>query len=327
MGMKMTPMVVEKSMSDMKIFSGYSNRKLAEDICGYLGVDLGKLTSFKFSDGNIYVRIEENVRGQDVFLIQSGSEPVNDNLMELLFLIDACKRASASSVTAVMPFYPYSKGDKKDEPRVSIRGRVVADLLEAVGVDRVLTMDLHAPQIQGFFRVPVDNLYALPVLHDHLRSKEVGNLVVVSPDMGGVKMARYLARRLGVPMAIGDKERSDHQEKAKMMNIVGEVKGKNVVVIDDIVFGGGTLTILAEALVEHGAGDIYACVTHGVLTGKASESIASSPICELAITDTVFLAEEKKSPKIKQLSVAALFGEAIKSIYQRASVSKLFEGW
>ena len=311
----------------MKIFSGSSNPKLAEDICKYLGLGLSKSASFKFSDGNTYVKIEENVRGQDVFLVQSGSEPVNDHLMELLFLIDACKRASAASVTAVMPFFPYSKGDKKDEPRVSIRGRVVADLLAAVEVDRVLTMDLHAPQIQGFFKVPVDNLYALPILYENLKSMEKDNLVVVSPDMGGVKMARNLARRLRLPMAIGDKERSDHQEESKTINIVGEVKGKDVVVVDDIIFSGGTLIDFAESLVEHGTGRIYACVTHGVLTGRASDLIAESPILELAITDSVFLSKEKKHPKIKQLSVAGLFGEAIKSIYERTSVSKLFEGW
>ena len=314
-------------MPNLKIFSGSSNPKLAQDICSHLGVDLSKSTTFKFSDSNTYVKLEENVRGQDVFLIQSGSPPVNDHLIELLFLVDACKRASAASVTAVMPFYPYSKGDKKDEPRVSIRGRVVANLLEAVEVDRVLTMDLHAPQIQGFFRVPVDNLYALPILYNYLQSLNIADVVVVSPDMGGVKMARYLAQRLDVPIAIGDKERSDHHEKSQLMNIVGEVNGKNVVVIDDIVFSGGTLISLGESLLEHGAGLIYAFVTHGVLTGNSLDLIANSPICELTITDTVPLLEEKELPKIKQLSVARLFAEAIKSIYERTSVSKLFEGW
>lgn len=310
---------------DLKVFSGSSNPKLTRLICEYLNVPYGKSHSFKFSEGNIYVKIDESVRQAHVFIVQSGSAPVNDNFMELLFYIEALKRASAASVTAVIPFFPYTKGDKKDEPRVSIRAKVIAETLEAVGVDRVLVMDLLPPQIQGFFNVPVDNLYAQSVFIDYIKKKNIRNPVIVSTDIGGAKMARKFARKINALVAIGDKEREGHSEKAILANIIGDVAGKTAIIVDDMIISGGSLVAMASALKELGAPAIYACITHGLLSGSALEEITDNPIDELIITDTIALPEEKKYPKIKQLSVAHIFGEAIKSVYTGTSMSLLFE--
>jgi len=289
---------------DLKIFSGSSNPQLTHLICDYLNVPCGKSHSFKFSDGNIYVKIDESVRQAHVFIVQSGSAPVNDNFMELLFYIEALKRASAASVTAVVPFFPYTKGDKKDDPRVSIRAKVIAETLEAVGVDRVLVMDLLPPQIQGFFHVPVDNLYAQSVFIDYINKKEIDNPVIVSTDIGGAKMARKFARKLNAPVAIGDKEREDHSEKAILENIIGDVAGKTAIIVDDMIISGGSLIVMANALKELGAPAIYACITHGLLCGIVIEKIEASPINELVLTDTIALPDDKKHSKIKQLGVA-----------------------
>lgn len=311
----------------MRIFSGSAHKQLAEDVCQVLGVSLGDYESFKFSDGNWLVRIKENVRGCDIFFIQPICESVNDNLMELLFAIDAFRRASAQQITVVIPYLSYARGDKKEEPRVSIRARVVADLLETVGAQRVITFDLHSPQVQGFFKVPVDNLYALPMFVEFLkkRHKDFSSWVVVSPDMGFAKQARKFARRLGASVAIGDKERLDHSEQAVIMNIIGDVEGKNALIVDDEVVFGDSLCKIAEVLKERKAWKVYACVTHAVLSGKAIEEIARAPIKELVVTDTIPLPEEKQHPKIVQVSVAPLLARAIESVFQRTSISRLFE--
>jgi ribose-phosphate pyrophosphokinase len=309
----------------LKIFSGSSNRSLAKKIGEYLQIPLGVSYFSKFSDGNIYVKVGESVRQQQIFIIQSGSAPVNDNFMELLFFIDAFKRASAASITAVIPFYPYTKGDKKDEPRVSIRAKVIADTLEAVGVDRVLVMDLLPPQIQGFFKVPVDNLYAMPTFVEYIRQKNLDDLVVVSPDIGAAKMARNFARRIKTGVAIGDKSREDHSERAYIENVIGDVKNKNAIIIDDMIISGGSLFAIAKSIKNMGARDIYACITHGLLTGKILERLDDSPITELIVTDTIELAPDKLHPKIKQLSVAKVFGDAIRTIYKGTSMGLLFD--
>jgi ribose-phosphate pyrophosphokinase len=309
----------------LKIFSGSSNRSLAKKIGEYLQIPLGVSYFSKFSDGNIYVKVGESVRQQQIFIIQSGSAPVNDNFMELLFFIDAFKRASAASITAVIPFYPYTKGDKKDEPRVSIRAKVIADTLEAVGVDRVLVMDLLPPQIQGFFKVPVDNLYAMPTFVEYIRQKNLDDLVVVSPDIGAAKMARNFARRIKTGVAIGDKSREDHSERAYIENVIGDVKNKNAIIIDDMIISGGSLFAIAKSIKNMGARDIFACITHGLLTGKILERLDDSPITELIVTDTIELAPDKLHPKIKQLSVAKVFGDAIRTIYKGTSMGLLFD--
>lgn len=310
---------------NLKIFSGESNKFLAQQICQHLGIPLGKSHSFRFSDGNIYVKIDESVRRSETFIIQTGSDPVNDNFMELLFYIDALKRASAASVTAIIPFFPYTKGDKKDEPRVSIRAKVIAETLEAVGVDRVLVMDLLPPQIQGFFNVPVDNLYAQPVFCDYISQKNLDNTVFVSTDIGGAKMARNFARKMKAPVAIGDKIREDHSEKAILDNIIGDVEDKHAIIVDDMIISGGSLIAMANGLKKKGARDVYAFTTHALLTSEVVQKIEESPIDELVVTDTICLGNVSKSAKIKQLSVAHLFGEAIRSIYEGISMSLLFD--
>lgn len=308
-----------------KIFAGSASPKLAGAIAAALGVPLAASEVHIFSEGNTFVRVLENVRGHDVFVIQGVSNPVNDSFVELLFWIDALKRASAAEVTAVIPFFSYGKGDKKDEPRVSIRARVCADALEAAGVDRVLTMDLHSAQIQGFFRRPVDHLYALPVICDYFRGRNIPNLSVASADVGFAKPAtRYAAALGGAPVVIGNKERVDHSENARVWSVIGEAKGRNILIVDDIVFTGGSLISLADALKESGAGDIYAAVTHGVLTKGSAAKLAQSPIKELIITDTVERPFEAPPANLKVISVAPLFAEAIHSIYERTSISRLF---
>jgi ribose-phosphate pyrophosphokinase len=309
---------------EMLVFAGSGSRKLTARICDYLRIPQGKNETLHFSDGNTFVRILENVRGRRVYLVQSTVFPANDNFMELLFWVDAFKRAGAETVTVIIPYFSYAKGDKKDEPRVSIRARVCADAIEAAGADRVVTMDLHAPQIQGFFHLPVDNLYALPVVVDRILSKGLEDIIVVSPDVGFAKQARRYASLLGTSMAIADKERIAHDEKASILQIIGNVKGKTAVVVDDFTITCGTLTRVSETLIEQGAKAAYAVVTHGVLTAGSVERIDKSPIKQLLITDTVENQPITFSPKIEVVSVASLFAEAIKRIHNRESISEMF---
>ncbi len=308
----------------MMVFAGSSSRRLTARICEYLQIPQGQNETLHFSDGNTFVRIQENVRGRRVYVVQSTVFPTNDNFVELLFWIDAFKRAGAESVTVVIPYFSYAKGDKKDEPRVSIRARVCADAIEVAGADRVVTMDLHAPQIQGFFHRPVDNLYALPTMCERIKALELKDVVVVSPDVGFAKQARRYASCLGVSIAIADKERVAHNEEVEILQIIGNVSGQTVVIVDDFITSGGTLTAVAEKLTEHGATEVYAAVTHGVLTQGAVERIDRSPIKKLLITDTVENQPVKFSDKIEVISVAPLFAEAIKRIHNRESISEMF---
>ena len=307
----------------MLVFAGRGSIQLTANICSYLGISPGRNETLQFSDGNTFVRILENVRGQSVYLVQSTIYPTNDHFMELLFWIDAFKRAGADVVTVIIPYFSYGKGDKKDEPRVSIRARVCADAIEVAGADRVVTMDLHAPQIQGFFRKPVDNLYALPALWQKIQSMELDDLVVASPDVGFAKQARRYASFLGTTIVIGDKERRTHDENASVLQIIGDVRDKSVVVVDDFVASAGTLANVAKALVQAGAQSVYAAVTHGVLARGAMEKIDQSPIIRLWITDTVENHPFEFSPKVEVISVAPLFAEAIKRIHHRESISEM----
>lgn len=307
-----------------KIFAGSASPKLAAAIARELGLPLAASEVLIFSEGNTFVRVLENVRGHDVFVIQGIANPVNDNFVELLFWIDALKRASAAEVTAVIPFFSYAKGDKKDEPRVSIRARVCADALEAAGVDRVLTMDLHSAQIQGFFRRPVDHLYALPVICQYFRARNIPDLSVASADVGFAKPATRFGAALDAPVVIGNKERTDHSENARVWSVIGEAKGRNILIVDDIVFTGGSIVSLASALKAAGARDIYAAITHGVLTKGSAAKLAASPIKELIVTDTVERPFEPPPANLKVISVAPLFAQAIRSIYERTSISRLF---
>jgi ribose-phosphate pyrophosphokinase len=307
------------------LLAGSANPGLARAIAAYLDHPLHQGETLRFSDGNLFVRVPTNVRGRDVFLVQGTAFPVNDNLVELLFWIDALERASAASVTAVIPYFSYAKGDKKDEPRVSIRARVCADAIEAAGADRVITMDLHAPQVQGFFTIPVDDLYALPVLCDTIRAADVPDLVVVSPDAGFAKKAKRYARRLGAPLAIADKERSDHTESATVVDLIGEVRGRTALIVDDFTVSAGTLTDAARVLVDRGAAAVLALVTHAPLTEQAVERLAASPIERLYVTDTVEAGPVELTDRIEVVSVAGLFGEAIRRIARRESVSVLFD--
>ncbi|HEX73449.1 MAG TPA: ribose-phosphate pyrophosphokinase [Candidatus Hydrogenedentes bacterium] len=312
------------SADEVLIFGGSGSPKLAKKIADYLGIPVAKSETLRFSEGNLFVRILENVRGRHVYLVQSTAYPANDNFMELLFFVDALKRASAASVTVLMPYFSYAKGDKKDEPRVSIRARVCADAIEAAGADRVVTLDLHAAQIQGVFRIPVDDLYALPVMCETVKAMRLSDLVVVSPDTGFAKKARKYASYLGVSLAIGDKERVAHDEKAEVMEIIGRVRGKTALVVDDFTISGGTLIEVAHKLVERGARDIIAAVTHGVFSPGAMKKIDDGPIRTMLITDTVETQPEPFSDKVQIVSVAPLFGEAIRRIHNRESISVLF---
>jgi ribose-phosphate pyrophosphokinase len=308
----------------MMVFAGSSSQKLTGRICGYLQVIQGKNETLHFSDGNTFVRILENVRGQNVYIVQSTVFPSNDKFMELLFWIDAFKRASCASVTVIMPYFSYAKGDKKDEPRVSIRARVCADAIEVAGAARVITMDLHAPQIQGFFHLPVDNLYALPTLCKRIQALNLQNMVVVSPDVGFAKQARRYASCLGVSIALADKERVAHDEHAVVLDIIGDVRDKSAIIVDDFTISAGTLASVAESLIERGAREVYAAVTHGVLAAGSIERIHNSPLKQLFITDTVEGQPVELSDKIEIVSVAPLFGEAIKRIHNRESISEMF---
>lgn len=312
---------------DIMVFAGSGSRRLTARICDYLKIRPGKNETLSFLDGNTFVRILENVRGRRIYLVQSTVFPTNDNFMELLFWVDAFKRAGTESVTVLIPYFSYAKGDKKDEPRVSIRARVCADAIEVAGADRVVTMDLHAPQIQGFFHLPVDNLYALPVLADSIREKNLPDLVIVSPDVGFAKQARKYASALHVNIAIADKERVGHDEKAEILHIIGDVEGKTAVIVDDFTTTGGTLAGVATRLMEQGAREVHAVVTHGVLAPGSMERIDQSPLKQLIITDTVENQPVKFSPKIQVVSVASLFGEAIKRIHQHESISEMFQSY
>ncbi|MEK6644870.1 MAG: ribose-phosphate diphosphokinase, partial [Planctomycetota bacterium] len=305
------------------IFPGSASPGFTAAICKQLGIKPGKCSAKHFSEGNTFVQVGENVRGRDVFLVQSLSYPVNDHLVEMLFFIDAFKRASAKSVTAVIPFFSYGKGDKKDEPRVSIRARVVADCLEASGVDRIVTMDLHAPQIQGFFRIPVDHLYALPVIAGYFRKKMNKDWVVVAPDVGAAGMANAYAHALGAKTVIAEKVRRDHNEKSYVDRIIGHVAGKNALLVDDFTITGGTLIATAERLKKEKARDIYAAVAHGVFRAGTAAKLDASPIKELIMTDTIEHRFEPPSKKVRLISAASLFAKAIQSIHRQTSVSAL----
>ena len=314
------------SQEKIIIFSGTASRTLTGKVCDYLSVTPGKNETLKFSEGNIFVRILENVRGQNVYIIQSTVFPANDNFMELLFWIDAFRRASANSVTAVIPYFSYGKGDKKDEPRVSIRARVCADTIEVAGADRVVTMDLHAPQIQGFFRIPVDNLYGHPALCEAVKETGIEDFVIVAPDTGFADEARQFAAYLNAPVAIGNKQRLNHDENAEILDVIGEIGGKNAIIVDDFVISAGTITKMAAKLKERGAKRIFALVTHGVFTGESMKKIDDSPIEQLIVTDTVENHPVSLSDKIRTISVAGYFGEAIKRIHDRESISEMFPG-
>ncbi len=310
--------------SSLKVFTLNANPELAHQIVEHIGVPMGKSSVTRFSDGEVQINIEESIRGDDVFLIQSTSAPANEHIMELLIMIDACKRASAKSINVVLPYYGYARQDRKARSREPITAKLVANLLETAGASRVLTLDLHATQIQGFFDIPVDQLMGVPILSDYFKEKNLDDVVVVSPDHGGVIRARKLADRLKAPIAIIDKRRPK-PNVAEVMNIVGHIEGKTAIIIDDIIDTAGTITLAANALVEHGAKAVYACCTHPVLSGPAIERIQNSKICELVVTNTIPLGEEKKIEKVTELSVAPLMAEAIIRVHENTSVSTLFD--
>ena len=312
------------SADTILIFGGSGSPRLTEKICDTLQIQPGAGEVIRFSEGNLFVRIRENVRGRRVYLVQSTAFPANDNFMELLFWIDAFRRASTESVTVVMPYFSYAKGDKKDEPRVAIRARVCADAIEAAGADRVVTLDLHAAQVQGFFKIPVDDLYALPLLCDAVRQKQIPDLIVVSPDTGFAKKARKYASYLGTSLAIGDKQRVAHDEKAEVLEVIGDVRGKTALIVDDVTISGGTLVDMSEALIERGTVAVDVLVTHGAFSKEAMARINSSPIRRLLVTDSIETQPVDLSDKIEVVSVAPLFAEAIRRIHQRESISVLF---
>ena len=306
------------------VCTGNANPHLAKNICKYLDIKLGEMSVARFSEGEIRVNVKQNVRGCDVFIIQPTCPPVNENLMELLIIIDALKRASARRITAVIPYYGYARQDRKDQPRVPITAKLVANLLTTAGASRVLTMDLHAAQIQGFFDIPVDNLYAIHVFETYFNNKTIKNRCVVSPDVGGIKAARAYAKQLKASLAIVDKRRRSDTE-AEAMHILGEVKDKNIIIVDDIVATAGSLVEAAEALKKAGAKDIYAAISHAVLSGPAIERLKKSKIKELVVTDSIPIDDSRMLPNIKVLTVAHLLGEAVKRIHFEESISDLFE--
>jgi len=313
-----------KSRDRLQIFSGNANPELAREIAVHLDMQLGDAEIRQFADGEIHLQIQENVRGADVFIVQPTCTPVDHNLMELLLMIDALKRASAERITAVLPYYGYARQDRKDKPRVPISARLIAALLETAGADRVLALDLHAAQIQGFFDIPVDHLFATPVLIEHFKGFNVSGLTVVSPDAGGVERARAFAKRLNSPLAIIDKRREE-ANVAEVMNVVGEVAGRNCLIVDDLIDTGGTLVKGAEALMAKGAASVSACATHAVLSGSSVSRIEASCLKEVVFTNSIpFSQEAQKSSRIKSLSVAKLLADAIRSIHDETSVSVLF---
>jgi ribose-phosphate pyrophosphokinase len=317
-------LVTHFSYGELKIFSGRAHPALAQEICAYLGLPLGELTLYNFSDGEDYCQIDENVRGADVFVVQPTSSPVNDHVMELLILLDAFRRSSASRITAVLPYFGYARQDKKDKPRVPIAAKLMADLLTASGADRILTMDLHAAQIQGFFNIPVDHLFAAPVLLEAIRKLELEELVIVSPDVGGLTRARAIAKRLDASLAVIDKRRTGKNE-TEILNVVGDVEGRDVLILDDIIDTAGTLVQAEAALRRQGARRTYAAAVHGVFSGPALDRIEASELEQLLVTNTIAVdAAMARCPRIRALSVAPLLGEAIQRIHDGASVSSLF---
>ena len=307
-----------------KIFSGTANEALADEVCAFLGMSRGLAVVTRFADGEAYAQIQENVRGADVFVMQPTSRPVDEHIMELLFMIDALKRASARRITAVIPYFGYARQDRKDKPRVPISAKLVADLLTTAGADRALIVDLHAPQLQGFFNIPVDHLFASPVLVDHFRKLNLPNLTVVSPDAGGVERARFFAKKMDSALAIVDKRRVE-MNVAEVMHVIGDVNGRTCLVIDDLIDTAGTLVKTASALMQNGASKVYACASHPVLSGSAVENISKSHFTEVVVTNTIPLSEAARNePKIRVLSIAGLIGRAIQSIHEETSVSKLF---
>ena len=312
-------------LDELKVFTGNGHPELAKSVCEYLDIPLGQAEVFKFANDNTFVRIHENIRQRDVFIVQPTCFPVNDNLMELLIMIDACKRASAGRITAVVPYYGYGRTDKKDQPRVPITARLVADLLTAAGADRLLTVDLHAGQIQGFFNIPVDELTTLPLLGDYFAAKEIQDLVVVAVDIGISKKARDIAEHLGAPLAIIEKRRMNNNDVSETMNVIDEVEGKTSLVFDDEIVTGGSIVNAAKALYEQGVKDVFCCVTHPVLSKDGSEIMAKSKFSEVVVTDTIPMPPEKRNGKFTILSVAPLLGEAIYRIHKGQSVGDLFK--
>lgn len=318
-------MMEKSSLEQIALLSGNANPELAKAIAAEFGVPLTESLVGRFSEGEVRAKINDNVRGKDVFVIQPTCPPVNDNLMELLIMIDALRRASARRITAVIPYYGYARQDRKDQPRVPITAKLVANMLTAAGAQRILTMDLHAGQIQGFFDIPLDHLYAINVTERYIKDKKINNLVVVSPDVGGIKLARAYSKRLNAGLAIVDKRRSS-PDAIEVMNILGEVKAKNCLLVDDLIATGSSLVEAAQAIKKAGALTVSACISHAILSGPAVERIESSSLEELIVTDTIPLGDKKSCKKIKVVSVAALLSEAIKRIHFEQSISVLFDG-
>jgi ribose-phosphate pyrophosphokinase len=312
-------------MDELKVFSGTAHPALAGSVCEYLGIPLGEVEVFEFSNENIFVRILENVRERDVFIIQPICSPVNKSMVELLIMLDAFRRASAGRITAVVPYYGYSRTDKKDQPRVPITARLIADLITTAGANRLLTVDLHAPQIQGFFTIPVDELTARPMLAQYFKEKALDNLVVVATDIGISKVARDVAAKLEAPLAIMEKRRLGNVDSAETLNVIGEVDGMRALTVDDEIDTAGSLVGVANALLEHGTTEVYACCTHPVFSGSAIQRIATSPVKEVIVTDTIPVSDDKKLDKITVLSIASLIGEAIHRIHTGLSVGAMFE--
>jgi ribose-phosphate pyrophosphokinase len=312
-------------MDEMKVFSGNAHPSLARSIAEYLGIPLGKCEVMQFSNENSFVRILENVRERDVFVVQPFSSPVNQNLVEMLIMIDALKRASAERITAVVPYYAYGRSDKKDQPRVPITARLVADLITVAGANRVLTVDLHAAQIQGFFNIPVDELTGLNLLGDYFKKRALAKLVVVAADINATKRARNMGSRLGAPLAIMEKRRIGNADRTEMLNVIGDVVDKTALIVDDEIDTAGSLVGVVNTLIEKGAREVYACCTHALLSGSAIQRIASCPVKEVVVTDTYPVSPEKRTDKINVLTIAPLLGEAIRRIHTGQSVGAMFE--
>ena len=310
---------------DLKVFSGNAHKGLARDICSYLGVSLGACEVFKFSNDQTFVKILENVREKDIFLVQTLSAPVNDHLMELLIMIDAARRASAGRITVVIPYYAYGRTDKKDQPRVAITARLIADFISASGADRVLTMNLHAGQIQGFFNIPLDELTAIPMLAADFKERGISDPVVVATDVGAAKRARDMAIHIDAPIAIIEKQRSGNDDTAEAVNLIGSVEGRTTLIVDDEIDTGGTVTAAAHLLSRHGAADIYCSVVHPLLSGSAASRLADSPLKELVVTDTLPISDDKRIDTLRVLPIAALLGEAIHRIHSGLSIGAMFE--
>jgi ribose-phosphate pyrophosphokinase len=310
---------------ELSVFTGNAHPQLAHAICDYLGRPLGRCRVYEFSNENIFVEIGDNVRQRDVFLIQPFVSPVNTRIMELLIMLDAFRRASAGRITAVIPYFAYGRSDKKDQPRVPITARLLANMLETAGADRILTMDLHAGQLQGFFNVPVDELTAFYSLSRHFKSLDMEDLVVVATDLGGAKRARNMAEKLDVPLALMEKRRAGNNDETELMTVIGDVAGRRALIVDDEVDTAGTLMQTLQALCERGVTDVYACATHAILSGPAVKRIAQSPLREMVVTDTIPIPDEKKIPQITTLTIAPLLGEAISRIHTGQSVGALFQ--